>query len=146
MADLLELARRMNQLAAQVPQAAADAAAQVALTVIADLAYHTPVDTSQALSNWQASVGESYAPQIKPHFPGSAGSTQRSSAEVTIANAKQALAKATPGQTIYVANDLPYIRRLNYDGWSAQGDHFVERAVLVGRMSIRGMKLKLKVN
>jgi hypothetical protein len=84
-ADLLALARLATRMEKAVDEAASDAAKQVAVTLVGELAYTTPVDTSKALSNWQAALGAPNSPQIKPHFPGEKGSTQKASAEQTIA-------------------------------------------------------------
>lgn len=137
---LLDLANDVDKLADKIGQAASDHAVATALTIVGDLVYHTPVDTSQALSNWDVTVG---APADDPHGPyvaGKHGSTQRASAAAALAQAKDTLKNKKPGQSIFIANNLPYIRRLN-DGYSAQVPAgFVERAVLLGRK----MKAKFK--
>lgn len=137
---LLDLANDVDKLADKIGQAASDHAVATALTIVGDLVYHTPVDTSQALSNWDVTVG---APADDPHGPyvaGKHGSTQRASAAAALNQAKDTLKNKKPGQSIFIANNLPYIRRLN-DGYSAQVPAgFVERAVLLGRK----MKAKFK--
>ena len=138
---LLDLANDVDKLGDQIAQAASDHAVKTALTIVGDLVYHTPVDTSQALSNWDVTIG---APADDPHGPyvaGKHGSTQQQSAAKALAQAKQTLKDKKPGQTIYIANNLPYIRRLN-DGYSQQVPAgFVERALLLGRK----MKAKFKL-
>ena len=140
--SLLDLAVRMEKLADNIDKAASNTAVNVALAAIGDLAYKTPVDTSQALSNWQVSIGAPNLTTIKPHYPGMFGSTQKSSAAQTIMLAREILKTKKPGQPIYITNNLPYIKRLN-NGYSGQAPAgFVERAVLIGRKEIAKFKLK----
>ena len=140
----MDLANDMTKLADSIPQAVADVGNQVALTIVGDLAYHTPVDTSKALSNWVVSVGTPSTSEIKAHSAGKFGSTQQQSAAETLAQAKQALANRKAGQTIYITNRLPYIKRLN-EGYSKQQPAgFVERSILVGRIFMRTAKVNLK--
>lgn len=61
--------------------------------------------------NWQVGVGAINTATDSP---------LDKSGEVTIARAKIALAGWKPGQTIYLSNSLPYGKRLEFDGWSAQ--------------------------
>ena len=139
---LLDLANDVDKLGEKIAQSASDHAVKTALTIVGDLVYHTPVDTSQALSNWDVTIG---APATDPHGPYSAGkhgSTQRQSAAQALAVAKETLKDKKPGQTIYIANNLPYIRRLN-EGHSQQVPAgFVERALLLGRKMKASFKLR----
>lgn len=137
---LLDLANDVDKLADKIGQAASDHAVETALTIVGDLAYHTPVDTSQALSNWDVTIESPATGKHGPHFPGKQGSTYRQSAAETLSLAKAALKNKKPGQSIFIANNQPYIKRLN-DGYSQQVPAgFVERAVLLGRK----MKAKFK--
>jgi hypothetical protein len=142
---LRDVARQITLIENAVPRAGNELKQAVAITIVTELAYKTPVDTSQALSNWQASIGVENKTQIKPHFPGEKGSTQRSSAEQTIALAREIIMQSKPGQVIYLTNWLPYIRRLN-DGYSGQQPAgFIERAVQKGGRSAKTVKLTIKV-
>lgn len=130
---LLDLANRLDKKAEVISVAASDHAVKVALTVVGDLAYHTPVDSSQALSNWDVTLDSPATAKHGPHFPGKQGSTQKASAQETIDRAKRILATKQPGQRIFITNNQPYINRLN-NGYSAQVPAgFVERAVLLAR-------------
>ena len=139
---LLDLATSLEKKAKAIDEAASKLAVDTALTIVGDLAFKTPVDTSQALSNWQVSLGSPVDSKIPPYYPGEGGSTRNSSAQSTIDAAKNALKQKRPGVTIYISNVLPYIRRLN-DGYSKQAPAgFVERAVLIGRKTIKKAKLR----
>jgi hypothetical protein len=142
MAGLLDLAASLERKAKSIDEAASKLAVDTALTIVGDLAFKTPVDTSQALSNWQVSLGSPVDSKIPPYYPGEGGSTRNSSAQSTIDAAKNALKQKRPGVTIYISNVLPYIRRLN-DGYSKQAPAgFVERAVLIGRKMRKNFKIK----
>lgn len=139
---LLDLANRMEALAEEIRVAGSDTAVNVGKAIINDLAFKTPVDSSKALSNWIVTLGSASGLRIDPHYPGERGSTQGASAAQTIAEANATLASKKPGQTIFITNNLPYIKRLN-DGYSRQAPAgFVERSVLIGRRKVRDFKLR----
>lgn len=68
----------------------------------------TPVDTGRARANWQATIG---AP--------ASGEVNAVGAQAAIAQAESAAAQA-PGQVFWLVNNLPYINRLEFEGWSRQ--------------------------
>ncbi len=140
--SLLDLAESLENRVGAINEEANKVAIKAAITVIIDLAYQTPVDESKALSNWQVGLDSPVDSPIRPYYSGFFGSTQRASAEATIAAAKQVLEKKRPGQVIFISNVLPYINRLN-DGYSGQTPAgFVERATLLGRKRVRKAKFK----
>lgn len=140
--NLSELADSLEKRAAELDLKACRVAIQVAETIVADLAYRTPVDTSKALSNWQVSISSPVNSKIPPYYPGEGGSTRNASAQAAIDAARIILKSKRPGVTIFISNVLPYIRRLN-DGYSKQAPAgFVERAVLIGRKMIKKAKLR----
>lgn len=140
--SLLDLANDLEKKAAKIDADASKVAVDVALAIVGDLAYSTPVDTSQAISNWITTLEAPANFKQDPYYQGEGGSTYRASAAETINQAKAALANKKPGQTIYITNNLPYIKRLN-DGYSAQEPAgFVERAILIGRNVLRKFKIK----
>lgn len=142
--NLLDLARELRALSSSVDKEANRIKCEVALAIVGDLAFKTPVDTSKALSNWRVSLERPGALAIPPHFPGEHGSTQKSSAQATIEAAKKTLANAKPGKPIFISNVLPYIVRLN-QGYSRQAPAgFVERSILIGRKVSERAKVKLK--
>lgn len=129
---LLDLAKRMEAKAALVDKAASNLSVKIAQAIVLDLAHNTPVDTSQALSNWIVTLDVSANEKIEPHFRGEQGSTYSQSTAETYSRALKVLEVKKPGQRIFITNNLPYIRRLN-EGYSKQQPAgFVERAVLIG--------------
>jgi len=85
---------------------------KTALGLYADLKILTPVDTGRARSNWHLDIG---APTVKLLEPG--GDLDPNTSGYTIQ------------KTIFISNNLPYIRRLN-EGHSQQAPAgFVDDAV-----------------
>ena len=83
---------------------------KVALELFARVILRTPVDTGRARGNWFPSIG-SPNQSVDTHVdPTGSGSTGRAGA--TVQSAKL-------GDVIYLTNNLPYIRRLEY-GYSRQ--------------------------
>ena len=69
----------------------------------------TPVDTGRARGNWQTTIGT----------PAS-GTTDRLGEEESLAEVSQQAASFGAGKVIYLTNNLPYIYRLEFLGWSQQ--------------------------
>ena len=96
----------------------------VALELFGSVIKDTPADTGRARGNWQCSIGgpsggvlsgDSESETETPAPNGDGPTTAAAVKEV-----RGVLLKYEPGQTVYLANNLPYIRRLEYDGWSDQ--------------------------
>jgi hypothetical protein len=144
--SLSDFANRMERRADNLPREINRLSVLLVRTIVADLVYVTPVDTSTALSNWQVGLNGAIDLTRAPYSPGAGGSTKGASASAAIAAADAELEGRSPasvGNPIYISNALPYIRRLN-DGYSRQAPAgFVERSVLLSRSVLRGEKLKL---
>ncbi len=140
MGTLKGLAKRLNDRADGLEEEASKHAVKVAETIVASLAYDTPVDTSQALSNWQVGVGVPVAADRPPFYPGERGSTYKQSADATVEAARVRLAAKKPGETIYISNLLPYIRKLNGGSSKQHPGGFVEIAVVRGREILRKLR------
>ncbi len=139
---LFDLANSLEKRAANLPKKVSGVAVSTALAIIDDLSKVTPVDTSQAVSNWQVSLASKTNSKIPPHYPGEHGSTKTPSSKQTREKARSVLQSKQPGVTIFISNVLPYIRRLN-DGYSAQAPAgFVERAALIGRKTVKKSKIR----
>jgi len=141
--SLADLANRLEKRARSIDEGFNQASVKAAITILSDLVFVTPVDTSKTLSNWQVSLNVPVDATIDAHFPGEKGSSRRASADAAIRAAKSVLASKKPGDTIYISNVTPNIARLN-DGYSGQAPAgFVERAVLLGRREVRNAKIKV---
>ena len=81
----------------------------IALELFSSIIKDTPVDTGRARGNWQTSIG---AP--------ASGQTDRKGEGPALAEVSQETASFGAGKVIYLTNNLPYIYRLEYLGWSKQ--------------------------
>jgi hypothetical protein len=69
----------------------------------------TPVDTGRARGNWQTSMDSP-----------ATGETDRKGEGPALAEVSQQAASFGAGKIIYLTNNLPYIYRLEFLGWSQQ--------------------------
>lgn len=145
MASLSSLAKRARKIEAELPDRVNELTIDTTLQLAEQLAaIETPVDTSQALSNWQVGVGGAPRSFIPPHSPGKAGSSRATSASRVVALARSALSGRKVGQVIYLSNNAPYIRKLAYEGHSTQAPPgWVEGSVLLARKFIRRVRSRL---
>lgn len=81
----------------------------IALELFGSVIKDTPVDTGRARGNWQTTIGS----------PAS-GQTDRKGEGPALAEVSQQAASFGAGKVIYLTNNLPYIYRLEYLGWSQQ--------------------------
>ena len=102
--DMEVLMRRVDKLAIQQVR-------RVAIAVGSGVIVATPVDTGRARGNWLSSLG---TPVSVMNWDGSAGF----GAESSISRLRS-IASNYHGGSLFVANNLPYINRLN-NGWSKQ--------------------------
>lgn len=70
--------------------------------LLSNVIYGTPKDTGAAQGNWQASVGQ---PKT--------GTTDRTGADAAVAEMKSVVPDEA-GNVVYLSNNLPYIRKLEY--------------------------------
>lgn len=140
---LLDLAKSLEKRAVKIEEAVSKLAAETAILIVSDLVFVTPVDTSQALSNWQVSLNTPVSSPIGPYSPGFFGSTQGASAHATIRAAKAVLARKRPGDVIYISNVLDYIVDLNNGTSRQRPAGFVERSSIIGRKYAEQAKVKV---
>lgn len=142
--DFNGLAKRMSELSKTVERNAPLVVSLVARNIAPVLVYSTPVDTSRARLNWQAGIGSIpdsvlYAKPDKPPSPGYGGAT---AVAAIIATART----YAGGSYIAIANNAPYIQKLN-QGSSAQAPAlFVQQAIMVGIRSLNGFRILRDVN
>jgi hypothetical protein len=138
MGDLATLAKRMKQLKKDLPDRVSNLTVEVAERVVGNLVASppegTPVDTSQAMSNWLVGVGQPKVTFRRAYAEGKAGSTASISRGNVMVFALSALKGRKTGTPIYISNSAPYIRRLAYEGHSKQSPPgWVEGAVQEAR-------------
>lgn len=136
MATLRQLAARLRKEADRIPEEINETTKDTAVALVAALANETPVDTSEATSNWQLAVGNRPSTAIPAYSPGNFGNTRAASIAATIRAAESAVQSRKPGSPIYVSNLADHIVPLN-EGTSAQAPAgFVDAAVIRVRESI----------
>jgi hypothetical protein len=143
MAGLLELERLCNVLPGQIDLAANEMARDVVRVIDRDLVEHTPVDVTEAVSNWQGSVNSAPGFALPAIVPGRHGSTAPQSREEAIAHVERALKDKKPGEAFFLSNLAGHIGFLN-DGTSKQEPAgFVERGVRKGEIFAASADLKV---
>jgi len=93
---------------AKKAEAATDAVVRkVTFDLFSDVVRRTPVDTGRLKANWQASQNVPVRGTL---------TTTDASGATTIVNIASAIGGA--GSVTYLANNLPYAARIEFDGWS----------------------------
>ena len=139
--DLLALSQWCNALPDRIDQAASDLAVEFVKATARDMIDHTPVDTTEAESNWQASNNSAPAFPLPAIYPGHKGSTAAQSAEAAYEHVIRATADKRPGERIFLSNLAPHIIALNAGSSKQEPAGFFERGVLVGELHIRRVGL-----
>lgn len=120
---LLELQAACRNASKTIKPEVNELSKRVALLFAQRVIYETPVDTSQALSNWQVKVRYTPRGTIPAHFKGDAGSTYDQSTAVAIMAAYGEIQGKKYGQVVHITNNLKYIVELN-SGKSGQAAAF----------------------
>ena len=121
--NLRQFSRRMKFRAENLVQETNRIVKQVALVVDQTVVLATPVDTGRARANWLVSVDGPNNSEVDAVDP--TGSS-------ALAQGRSVISGRTPGQSVYVTNNVDYIGFLNA-GSSAQAPAgFVEEAVQAG--------------
>jgi hypothetical protein len=140
---LLDLANSLDRRADKLDQAASDAAVEVAVILVSKLTAFTPVDTSNALSNWQVGLGAPVDDTRRPYFWGTRGSTAHTSAMATIAAAKAVLSGKKPGEVIFISNSVDYIMDLERGTSEQAPNGFMDISLALTRKDMRKIRLKV---
>lgn len=133
----------MESLPAKIEQGASNVVVSVVKAIDRDVVPHTPVDTTEALSNWQASLNGKPGFGLDAIYPGKAGSTAAASQGAAISHVDRTLKDKRPGEPVFLSNLAPHIVPLNNGTSSQEPKGFVGRATLIGRLVARKAKLVL---
>lgn len=93
---------------------------RIALDVFERIILKSPVDTGRFRGNWQVQIGS---------IPTGTLEIDDKSGQVTLAKAQAEVLGVKAGDTIYLINNLPYARRLEY-GWSNQAPEGMVRTTV----------------
>lgn len=113
----------INKFVEKVGAEADKAVREICLNLYSDITYGTPVDTGRARANWFTSIGTPSSETIE--FEGGGAAAQ----SLAIGRAMPDIAKAT-GEVFWISNNLPYIYRLEYEGWSKQAPRGMVRIAI----------------
>jgi hypothetical protein len=157
MATLRQAASRLEKISTALEADVNQLATDIVSGVAGELARNTPVDTALARSNWITSTGAPHVGVLFPYKPypsrysrGPRGGRrtggnfrERINTNSVIEQARVAMIRRRPDETIYITNNVDYIGHLN-DGKSQQAPAgFVQRAVIVGSSNaIRKFKFR----
>ena len=87
------------------------------ISLTTDIIYDTPVDTGRLRNNWIPSINKSETSYSKL---GSDTSKRRSKERPTLQETITKVNTLQLGDTFYFTNNLPYAKRIEFDGWSAK--------------------------
>jgi hypothetical protein len=134
----------MATLAVSVEQNVEKTVRKVALVVDSVVVLATPVDTGRARSNWTVTLDNAAEGVREPYSPGEGlGTGEGANAQAALNQGMATVAqyRSSNNSSIHIANNLPYIERLN-DGSSAQAPAgFVQKAVQQGSAVVNGTKV-----
>lgn len=107
--------------------------------IINRLAIATPVDTGEAVSNWQVSLAGPQTAHLPPYVPGEKGSTRIDNQRAMLRAARAIIPGffVAKGQILYIGNGAPHIEKLNQGSSSQAPAGFVESAIQAGSEYVR---------
>jgi hypothetical protein len=114
--DIQEFAKKAGEAADMVTR-------KICLDLFSDITMNTPADTGRARANWFASINTPSSVTIQ--YNGSPASA----AQGAINDAGVAISQAT-GNILWISNNLPYIYRLEFEGWSKQAPNGMVRLAI----------------
>lgn len=100
--DIEKIAKKLNQSIESTVRA-------TALELFGSIIVGTPVLTGRAKGNWQTSINEPITSIV-----------DRTGETESIAELKNVAGGSIAGKILWLSNNLPYIRRLEFDGHSSQ--------------------------
>ena len=146
MPGLDEFERRIRLYANRAGEFGDAAVKAASRNVLLELAVATPVDTGEAVSNWQVGIGNSPSSVLPPYAPGEHGSTADTNrmAMLDAGIAKIDAYKSGQGEAVHIVNNAKHIGALN-DGHSRQAPaNFIEMAVRAGREAVQNLRISFK--
>lgn len=141
--NLKAFAGRMRERARGIDTVANEITKEGVEAALRELVDVTPVDTSEAISNWQVGAGSKPLAQLPPFFAGRRGSTRASSSGKAIDDGLEGLKAKQPGQTVFLSNTAKYITDLDRGTSTQFAGGFIPRALIVFRVAIRGAAKRL---
>lgn len=98
------------------------------ISLTTDIIYDTPVDTGRLRNNWIPSINKS---ETSYSMLGSDTSKRKSKERPTLQETITKVNTLKLGDTFYFTNNLPYAKRIEFDGWSAKAPQGMVRKNLL---------------
>lgn len=95
---------------------------KISLDAFTNVILMSPVDTGRFRGNWQVGIGSIPASDVDKLYVDPSGAA-------ILSDIQQAVLDMKFGDTIYLVNNLPYARRLEY-GWSQQAPNGMVRVTV----------------
>lgn len=93
---------------------------KICLDLYSGITMETPVDTGRAVNNWFPSIGSPSTETTTAVDP---------SGKAGIVRAQSAI-NGAPGNVFWISNNLPYIYRLEFEGWSKKAPRGMVRITI----------------
>jgi hypothetical protein len=132
MTTLGSLEKTLQDYQKKIDKRVSEICQKVANTVLESVVLNTPVDTSQALSNWQVTFLKPSAGTRTAYYVGSRGSTEAESASQTLAVGRNRIKLKSKGESLFISNQLDYILKLEYGNRFSKPGMFAAKAVQKG--------------
>lgn len=107
---MADFAADVRRFADEASEKATMAMRKIALEIFSRVILRSPVDTGRFRANWQVAIGS---------VPGGTLELTDKTGQATISKMQAVALGVVAGQTITLANNLPYAQRLE-NGWSSQ--------------------------
>jgi hypothetical protein len=124
--------RQVESFVKATKERANEVVRKTALGLLANVVESSPVDTGRFRGNWQVGIGAR---------PSGTTETEDKDGSGVVTAAASELASVKLGDTVYLTNNLPYARRLEF-GHSAQAPRGMVRVALANRREILGEAVK----
>lgn len=126
----------------RIKESVNDVTIGLAVTLVNELGENTPVDTSKAISNWQASYKLPKFSTLYPHFHGTGGSTYSVSLSKTVGDAAIALLARRFGEEVFIFNNAEYIEALEAGSSQQAPSGFLYQSILAAKRNRPRLEFK----
>lgn len=144
MAPFETLPARLTRRKQQIQQAVERMVKAGAIAADEAAVRSTPVNTGRARSNWIVNVDTPWPGTIPPYVPGrKLGLGETANAEAAIAQGRAAISgfNIRANRSVFIGNNLDYIRGLNDGTFSAQSFNMIEKGAQAAIVAIRGIRV-----
>ncbi len=125
-----QFSRRMEFRANELDKSVDRTVRKTALVIDQAVVFSTAVDKGVARSNWRVSLSTPATGTISAYAPGNKlGLGEVSNAQAAISQGLAVIASRQPGQSIVIANNVPYIESLNAGSSLQSPAGFIETAI-----------------